>query len=373
MVKQNSLFLIIAVLFPITLCAQTNSILSNIVLPDGFVIEEYANEVPNARSLALGSDSIVYVSTRSEGRVYAVVPQDNAKPAIITIAENLRSPNGIAYYDGDLYVAETTRIIRYHDIEENLDNIPDYDVVYDSLPTESHHGWRYIAFSPDGDLHVSIGSPCNVCDRSGFGEIQRISADRTSIETIAVGVRNSVGFTWHPETGDLWFTDNGRDMLGDEVPPDELNRVTQSGSHYGFPFCHAGDVPDPEFGQQRDCDEFVAPEQKLGPHVASLGLVFYDGSMFPDEYRNDIFIAEHGSWNRSQKIGYRVTRVPMDGNNAQGYEVFAEGWLSDEAVAGRPTDLLVMPDGSMLVSDDKSGVIYRIYYLMPLAEDLSAE
>lgn len=353
--------------------AQSDASLADIVLPDGFSIEVFTDEVPNARSLALGDAGTIFVSTRRDGRVFAVVPQADSRPTVITIAENLRTPNGIAFFNGDLYVAETKRLIRFRAIEDNLDDPPAFEVLDDSFPSEGHHGWRYITFGPDGKLYMSIGAPCNVCDREGFGIIQRMDPDGSNKETVAYGVRNSVGLVLHPETGELWFTDNGRDMLGDDLPPGELNHATAMGRHFGFPFCHGGDVADPEFGDKRSCAEFAAPAQKLGPHVAPLGLVFYDGDMFPESYRGHVFIAEHGSWNRSMKIGYRVTLVRMDGNTPQSYEVFAEGWLQDEEVSGRPVDLLVLDDGSMILSDDQAGRLYRIYYTLPLLDSTTAE
>jgi glucose/arabinose dehydrogenase len=352
---------------------QTDTVLPDISLPDGFSIELFTDEVPNARSLTLGEQQTVFVATRRDGRVYAVVPQENARPLVITIAEQLKSPNGIAFHEGDLYVAETSRIIRYRGIEEQLSDVPAYEVVYDSLPDESHHGWRYIAFGPDGKLYIAIGVPCNVCELEGYGEIIRMTKEGSEVETVAYGVRNSVGLTWDPDSGDLWFTDNGRDMMGDDVPPGELNHLTDVGAHFGFPYCHGGDVADPEFGQDGDCSEFEAPAQQLPAHVAPLGLIFYTGRMFPAEYQKQVFIAEHGSWNRSQKIGYRISIVEMENGQPQGYSVFAEGWLKDGKVSGRPADLLQLPDGSMLVSDDKAGSLFRIYYTSPMMDDLSAE
>ncbi len=283
----------------------------------------------------------------------------------------MKMPNGIAFYDGDLYVAENHRIIRYNDIEANLGEIPKPEVVIDSLPTESYHGWRYIDFGPDGMLYISIGAPCNVCDREGFANISRMNVDGSEQEVVARGVRNSVGFSWHPDNGEIWFTDNGRDMLGDNVPPGELNHAPKIGMHFGFPFCHGGDIPDPDFGEQRDCDEFVAPAQKLPAHVAPLGMLFYTGNMFPDEYDGQILIAEHGSWNRSKKVGYRISLVRMANGKADGYEVFADGWLENEESSGRPVDLLVLDDGSMLVSDDQNGIIYRISYSRPLSDGVA--
>jgi len=362
--KRNVIVGIAAILatVPATLATAQDLDLSDITLPPGFAIDVYAADVPNARSLALGDDGVVYVSTRRDGRIFALLPQDDGSQAILTIDEDLKVPNGIAYRDGDLYVAETTRVLRYPGVRARLLDPPAPEVIGEPLPGESHHGWRYIAFGPDGKLYITIGAPCNVCDREGFGLIVRQNADGSGREVFAEGVRNSVGLAWHPRTRDLWFTDNGRDMLGDDLPPGELNRAPAAGLHFGFPYCHAGEIPDPEFGQHRNCSEFAAPAQKLGPHVAPLGLRFYTGSMFPAEYQGQIFIAEHGSWNRSKKIGYRLSLVRLHNGRPASYETFAEGWLQNEQASGRPVDVLVLDDGSMLVSDDKAGRIYRISY-----------
>ena len=371
--KRVFTFLILVVSLPSIGYAQTDAVLPDITLPTGFSIRIYTDEVPNARSMTLGDQQTIFVSTRRGGRVYAVVPQADTKPTIITIAENLRFPNGIAFHEGDLYVAETARIIRFAEIENHLDDIPEYTIVTDSLPTESHHGWRYIAFGPDEKLYVTIGAPCNVCEREGFGEILRMNADGSDVEVVAQGVRNSVGLAWDPDTGDLWFTDNGRDMMGDDLPAGELNHAESTGLHFGFPYCHGGDLADPEFGVERSCSEFTAPAQKLDPHVAPLGLVFYDGGMFPPDYQRQVFIAEHGSWNRSQKIGYRISNIRMIDDRPQSYAVFAEGWLKAGEVSGRPVDLLVLQDGSMLVSDDQAGSLYQIVYSPPAIDNLTTE
>jgi len=359
---------ILAFFCPTLVAAQSGAALPDIRLPSGFSIDVYTDQVPDARSLTLGAKGTVFVSTLREGRIYAVVNEGSTWPRVVTIAEGLKTPNGIAFYSGDLFVAETTRLLRFRDIESNLAGDARYEVVNDGFPSERHHGWRYIDFGPDGYLYMSIGAPCNVCEREGFGTIIRMHPDASNQEVVAYGVRNSVGMAWHPGTGDLWFTDNGRDMLGDDLPPGELNRVVRHGQHFGFPYCHAGDVPDPEFGSRRPCSEFVAPARKLGPHVAPLGMLFYQGQMFPDEYRNQVFIAEHGSWNRSQKIGYRISLVRLEKSEAVAYEVFAEGWLKNGEVSGRPVDLLEMPDGSLLVSDDQAGKLYRIRYTLPLVD-----
>ena len=334
--------------------------LEDIELPPGFTIEEYAS-VPNARSLALGDNGTVFVSNRRGQSVYAVIAEGGGTRTI-ELLSGLSTPNGITFHDGDLYIAETARVTRYPDIEANLHDAPDAEILDIELPSKRHHGWRYIGFGPDDMLYISIGAPCNICEEDGFGQIIRMNADGSGREIYAEGIRNSVGFTWHPETGDLWFTDNGRDMLGDDLPPDELNRASQQGQHFGYPYCHAGDLLDPEFGPGEDCTDYSAPAQKLGPHVASLGVKFYTGELFPEKYRGRIFIAEHGSWNRSKKIGYRITMVQLEDGVPASYEPFATGWLQGELVSGRPVDLLVLADGSMLVSDDQAGKIYRIGY-----------
>ena len=339
--------------------------LNKIRLPDGFEISIYASDVPGARSMALGPNGTLFVGTRV-GKVYAIIDRNrnNRADEVITVARGLRMPNGVAFRGGALYVGEVSRVLRYDNIEARLSNPPTPVVVNDTFPGDRHHGWKFIRFGPDGQLYVPVGAPCNVCERSDerYALIMRMNPDGTGLEVFARGVRNTVGFDWHPETKTLWFTDNGRDWLGDDVPPDELNHAPRKGLHFGFPYCHGGDISDPEFGEKHACEEFVPPAMKLGPHVAAIGMRFYTGTMFPDRYRNQIFIAEHGSWNRSTPIGYRVTLVRLEENRAVTYEVFAEGWLQGNAAWGRPADVLVMPDGALLVSDDRAGVIYRIVY-----------
>lgn len=346
--------------------ATENLPLHLISLPPGFTISIYAAEVPNARSMALSPNGTLFVSTRRAGSVYAIVDRnaDQRADAVHTLAEGLNMPNGVAFRDGALYVAEVNRVLRFDDIETRLHNPPPPVVVNDSLPRDSHHGWKFIRFGPDGRLYVPVGAPCNICKRDDdrYAAILRMQPDGSGLEVFAHGIRNTVGFDWHPETRELWFTDNGRDWLGDNLPPDELNHVPRPGMHFGFPYCHGGDIPDPEYGDERSCGEFTPPAMKLGPHVAALGMRFYTGSMFPAPYRQQIFIAEHGSWNRSEPIGYRLTMVRLEDNQAVEYTVFAEGWLQPDGVWGRPVDVLVMPDGALLVSDDSAGAIYRISY-----------
>jgi glucose/arabinose dehydrogenase len=340
-----------------------------IKLPPGFAIELWAR-VDNARQMALGRhDShggTVFVGSMAARKVHAVRFDAGYKVrSVATIASDLRMPVGVAYRDGSLYVSAVSRILRYDDIDQRTERPPAPAVVTDSLPADSHHGWKFIAFGPDGKLYVPVGAPCNVClpDPGRYANILRMNADGSGREVFASGVRNSVGFDWDPRTKELWFTDNGRDNFGDDLPPDELNHAPRAGMNFGFPYCHGGEHPDPEFGDPRHpCGDFVAPAQKLGPHVASLGLRFYTGTMFPPRYRGQIFIAEHGSWNRSSKIGYRVSLVRLQGARALTYETFASGWLAGDEAWGRPVDVLVLPDGSLLVSDDHAGAIYRITY-----------
>ena len=339
--------------------------LSEISLPDGFSISFYSDRVPGARSLAMGSDGTLFVGTRRQ-TVYALTDSDGDKTAetVRIIADDLNSPNGVAFRDGSLYVAEINRILRYDEVESSLSSPPAPEVVVDTFPTDRHHGWKFIRFGPDGKLYVPVGAPCNVClrdDDRRYASITRMNPDGSDFEIFAEGVRNTVGFDWHPESGVLWFTDNGRDHLGDDVPPDELNRAPVAGLDFGFPFCHGNTVSDPVFGSGRECAEFVPPEWELQAHVAPLGMRFYTGSMFPGSWRNSIFVAEHGSWNRSEPVGYRVARVRVSDGMATSYEVFADGWLGDDGEAwGRPVDVLVAPDGALLVSDDRMGAVYRI-------------
>jgi len=368
MIKQvdQVVFLLIANIIFIA-CGTNNGQIntSDISLPPGFNIEIYAN-VPGARSMVLSENGILFVGTRKEGKVYAAVDTNNDKTAdeVLEVESGLQMPNGVAIKDGDLYVAEVSRVLKYENIENTFRTNPSPIIIRDDFPTETHHGWKFIKFEPDGKLYVPVGAPCNICLQSDkrFATITRMNPDGSEFEIYAHGIRNSVGFDFHPITNELWFTDNGRDRLGDNIPPDELNFAPTKGLHFGFPFWHGADIPDPEFGSGHSASEFNLPVQELGPHVASLGMRFYTGDMFPAEYKHQIFIAEHGSWNRSEKIGYRITLVKLQNNKAVSYEVFAAGWLKGEDVSGRPVDIQQMPDGSLLVSDDFAGKIYRISY-----------
>lgn len=345
--------------------------LDKIKLPEGFSISVFASDVAGARSMAMGDQGTLFVGSQRAGNVYAIVDTDGDHKAdkTIIVAEGLNTPNGVAFKDGALYVAEISRILKYDGIESALEAPPEPVVLIDTLPEEQHHGWKYLDFGPDGKLYFGIGAPCDICDPvtehgdERFASIQRMNADGTGLETFAHGVRNTVGFTWHPENNDIYFTDNGRDMMGDDVPQCELNRATAPGQHFGYPFIHGGDVPDPEFGKGKSPDDYVKPIQQMGAHVAPLGLKFYTGNQFPAEYKNQIFIAQHGSWNRSIKVGYRIMQVKLDdAGNAAGYEEFATGWLDRQEPWGRPADVRVAKDGALLISDDFANVIYRIAY-----------
>ena len=365
--KLNILLLaIIFVGIPWTDCLSGKIRLETIRLQQGFTINLYTENVPGARSLAIGPTGTVFVGTRREGKVYAVTDNnnDNMADSVTVIASGLNSPNGVAYFNGSLYVAEISRILRFDGIRSDLKKPGPPVVVNDQFPSDTHHGWKYIGFGPDNRLYIPVGAPCNVCERADprYASIMRMMPDGTNLEIYARGVRNTVGFDWHPSNENLWFTDNGRDWLGDDSPPDTLNRATKIGLHYGFPYCHAGNIPDPEFGNKYNCTEFEPPMINLGPHVAALGMKFYTGAMFPSTYHGDIFIAEHGSWNRSIPIGYRITRIQVKNDRAVSYDVFAEGWLQGRKAWGRPVDVLIMPDGALLVSDDRAGAIYRISY-----------
>ncbi len=343
--------------------------IETIKLPPGFTIELYAENVPNARGMTLGENGTLFVGTRAQGTVYAVIDKDGNHRAdqVLTIASGLLMPAGVAFRNGSLYVSAVDRILRFDEIELRLTDPPSPVTITDRFPKDKAHGWKFIAFGPDGKLYVPVGAPCNICkpDPDRYAIISRLNPDGSAYEVFARGVRNSVGFDWDPETHDLWFTDNGRDYLGDHQPPDELNHASKAGLHFGYPYCHGGMIKDPEYGDEHACREFTAPALTLGPHVASLGMRFYTGTMFPPGYRNQIFIAEHGSWNRSTKIGYRITLASRGDDNVVRYSVFAEGWLQGDKAWGRPADVLVMPDGALLISDDSAGVIYRVSYKKP--------
>jgi glucose/arabinose dehydrogenase len=356
-----SWFALVVALAPSGAFAQSPP-LDRIRLPPGFTIERVAR-VPGAREMTFGARGTLFVGS-NEGGVYAVTfASDEAK--VRRIASGLRNPVGVAFRDGALYVSAVSRILRLPDIEARLDDPPVPVVVSDRFPTEGHHGWKFIAFGPDGKLYVPVGAPCNVCepDRDRYANIMRMNADGSGLEVFARGIRNTVGFDWDPVTHDLWFTNNGRDNMGDDLPPDTLNHAPKPGLDFGFPYCHAGTIADPQFRSAKACADFAQPAQRLGAHVAALGMRFYTGTQFPPEYRGQVFIAEHGSWNRSTKVGYRVTLVRLDADRKPvAYEPFAQGWLEGQRAFGRPADVAVAPDGSLLISDDSAGAIYRVRY-----------
>ncbi|OAN60466.1 sorbosone dehydrogenase [Balneola sp. EhC07] len=340
--------------------------------PAGFEVSVFAEGVTNARQMVMSDSGILYVGSRREGKVYAVVDNNNdfLADSVYTIIEGLRLPNGVAYKDGSLFVAEVSKIWRFDDIDQNYADSPEPVLVTDELPTEGHHGWKYIAFGPDDKLYVPIGAPCNICnheeDNPLFATLTKMNADGSEHEIVAKGIRNTVGFTWHPETGNIWFTDNGRDWLGDDIPPCELNEITGENQHFGYPYLHGNDVWDPKFGEDGKpmAYRFKKPVQELGAHVAPLGVIFYTGNMFPTSYKNRALIAEHGSWNRSSKVGYQISQVIFDDEgNPTEYKPFITGWLAgEEDIKGRPVSILQLDDGSLLISDDDSGKIYRVTY-----------
>ena len=337
-------------------------------LPPGFKVEVWVDGVPEARSLALGDKGTVFVSNRNLTNVYAVVDR-NGKREVKKILTGLKSPNGVAFDKGTLYVAERHRITRYDGIEDRLDNPPEAKVVIDNLDPSSQagHFWKYLAMGPDGWLYFNIGAPGNiVMPTYDQASINRVDPKTGKMETFARGVRNSVGFDWHPKSKELWATNHARDWINDDLPHDTLHRISRKGMHFGYPWCHQGDFADPDFGASRSCDEFDKPALKLGAHIAPLGMKFYTGKMFPAEYQNSMFIAMHGSWNRSTKQGYNVMRVAVDAKGNAKLMPFLDGFLSDAKgdppMWGRPVDLLQLKDGSMLVSDDYNGVIYRVSY-----------
>lgn len=346
--------------------AESNLPLEKLKLPPGFKISVYAQNVTGARSMALSPNGTLYVGTRETGALYAIpdLNKDGKGDFVVTLGSSMFHPNGVAFKDGSLYVAEINRVLRYDNIDKRLNNPPKPVVVNASLPDKTHHGQKYLCFGPDGWLYIPVGAPCNVCESKDprFASLMRMKPDGSSLEVFASGIRNTVGFDFHPVTKEIWFTDNGRDWLGDNIPPEELNHAPRKGMHFGFPYCHGGDISDPKFGKNRPCSEFTPPDMKLPAHVAALGIRFYTGKMFPAQYKNAAFLCEHGSWNKSTPDGYRVDVVYFQDNKPVKREPFISGWLQSSGVWGRPVDAVLMPDGSMLVSDDHAGAIYRISY-----------
>ena len=345
--------------------AETSIKLEQLTLPAGFSINFFAEGVTNARQMALSDSGIIYVGTRKAGNVYALKDDNNDGKADRRwlVAQGLTLPSGLAWKDGNLYVAEVDRILVFPNIDENLES-PKSKIFFDGLAKEKHHGWKFLRFSPEGELIIPIGAPCNVCEAPTDKHARLFSLNmKTKVMTeLAKGVRNSVGFDFHPDSGELWFSDNGRDMLGDDIPHCEINRITEKGSHFGFPYFHSGDIRDPEFGINKIQQDYIAPVVKLGAHVAPLGIHFYRGQQFPADYQKQLFVAEHGSWNRSKKTGYIIGLVRLKGSKVIKYETFISGFMQNETTFGRPVALLELADGSLLISDDFANVIYRVTY-----------
>ena len=368
--KRCNQFLILgglAFILASTHLQASNKQLEKLKLPKGFSISLFADNVPNARTLAIGKEGTVFVGSRNNGSVYALqdTDKDGKADQRYIIATGLNLPNGVAYKDGALYVAEIHRIIRFDNIEQQLQKPPKPVVVYDQFPNKKHHGWKYLRFGPDNRLYTAVGAPCNICDPEEdiFTSLVRLNPDGTGMEILARGIRNTVGFDWQPETHFLYFTENGRDHLGDDTPPDELNKWTQKGQHFGYPYCHGGDILDPEYGKGKDCQTYNKPEWKFKAHMAPLGMRFYRGQQFPKRYHQQLFVAQHGSWNRSTPHGYRIVLLKFQQGKVVSEQVFIDGWLEKDGKAfGRPVDILELAEGSLLVSDDLAGVIYKVSY-----------
>jgi glucose/arabinose dehydrogenase len=347
--------------------AYAQDVLKSLRVPAGFSISVFANKVKGARSMALGENSWVFVGTGQEGKVYALADRngDGVADERLTVAQKLFMPNGVAYRNGSLYVAEINRIRRFDQMADPAKSDLTSHTVYDRLPSDQHHGWKYLRFGPDGKLYTAVGAPCNICNPNKpiYASLVRLNPDGSQFEIIGRGIRNTVGFDWQPETNALFFTDNGRDWLGEDSPPDELNQWHQIDDNFGYPFCHGGTIPDPEFGQDKSCSDYKAPVWRFKAHSAPLGMRFYRGRHFPEKYRKQVFVAEHGSWNRKIPDGYRVALIAFTDAKPSAEEVFIDGWLTPEGkVLGRPVDILELPDGSLLISDDLGGVIYRVVY-----------
>jgi glucose/arabinose dehydrogenase len=338
--------------------------ITKLKLPKGFNLEVYAAGLTNARSLRVDDRGNIYVSTRLLDRIYAITDK-NGKKEVKTIATGLNSPNGIALHNGTLYIAEINRISKIDNVADALDNPPKPTVIYDDLPSDAPHGWKFLTVGPDNKLYFNIGAPCNICMPSDrHAQIRRINLDGSGVEVVARGIRQVVGMDWHPTMKVLYFTENQRDWLSEDQPQDKLNRLLHPGQdNFGFPYCDGGDIPDAQFGWGHSCGEFTKPVAQLGPHTAPLGMRFYTGKMFPKEYRNAIFVVRHGSWNRSKKIGgdIVIARLNQDGT-VKSIEPFVTGFIQDDKYVGRPVDIEWLKDGSMLLSDDYNGAVYRITY-----------
>jgi glucose/arabinose dehydrogenase len=337
--------------------------LDKLKAPRGFHIELYASGMANARSLAISDKGTVFVGSRLQDKVYAITNKDG-KRQVHVLVSGLYRPNGVAFKNGTLYIAELSQISKIDNVDDKIDSSPKPVVIYNDLPKDEAHGWKFLAIGPDNKLYFEVGQPGNnVLHDKNHGQLRRINLDGSGAEVIAYGIRNTVGFDWSPKTKDLYFTDNGRDWLSEDWPNDKLNRLTKIGEDFGEPYCHQGNIPDPEFGWGHSCSEFVPPVALMGPHAAALGLRFYTGKMFPAEYRDQIFVARHGSWNRTKKFGGDIALVKLNKDGSvKSVEPFITGFLQDNNYIGRPVDVMNMPDGSMLISDDWNGAVYRVTY-----------
>ncbi|MFY8326541.1 PQQ-dependent sugar dehydrogenase [Pseudoalteromonas sp. ZZD1] len=361
---MNKLLTLIISLGLLSTPAGAANILKELSVAQGFEVSVFADDVENARQIAVSKKGIVYVGSRKAGNVYALIDHnsDGVADKQILVASDLSMPSGLAIKGDDLYVGEVHRIIRFKNIDKQL-KAPKYEVVYDALPTERHHGWKFLRFAPTGELIIPVGVPCNICaEDERFGRIFALDVNTKQITTLAKGVRNSVGFDFHPSTQAMWFSDNGRDMMGDDIPPDELNRLTNEGEHFGFPYVHAGAILDPEFGKGKSTADYTAPALALAAHVAPLGIHFYKGKQFPSDYKQQLFVAEHGSWNRSKKSGYKVAVATIEQGRVIKYTPFITGFMKNEETLGRPVAFAELADGSLLISDDYANVIYRVSY-----------
>lgn len=337
----------------------------NLRVPPGFRVELWASGMPGVRAMTRTNSGKIYAGTRGIGRVYEITDAGGQRSSRVLV-DRLNQPAGVAYGNGSLYVMAIDKVLRYDGIDANPNVQPQDVTARFNLPPEQHHNWKYIAFGPDGKLYVPFGAPCNICvPGEPYAQIRRYNADGSNMEVIARGVRNTVGFAWHPVTREMWFTDHGRDWMGDDGPEDELNRLTRVGQNFGFPFCHANGIPDRDVRRDRPCDGVTMPVTTMGPHAAVMGAHFYTGSMFPAEYRNVLLVARKGSWNRTKKFGYDVVAVRTDANGGNArVEPFVTGFLdaAGDNFWGRPAYMLQLPDGSLLLSDEQMGAIYRISY-----------
>jgi glucose/arabinose dehydrogenase len=342
--------------------------INNFNLPPGFAVEVWATGIPGGRAMALGDKGKIYVGTRIIGRVYEITDNGDTRTSRVVV-DKLTQPAGVAFAKGSLYVFAIDKVLRYDGIESNP-NVQPVDLTAKfNLPPLQHHNWKYVRFGPDGKLYVPFGAPCNICEPTAeYAQLRRYNPDGSGMEVIARGIRNTQGFDWNPKTGELWFTDHGRDWMGDNGPQDELNRISKPGLFFGYPYCHAEGVPDQDIKKANPCDGVTKPVALMGPHAAVMGVQFYTGKMFPAEYRDTLFVVRKGSWNRSKPFGFDVVnvRASADGKNAK-ITPFMTGFRGAKGDTydfwGRPAYLLQMPDGALLVSDEQMGAIYRVSYV----------